>query len=160
MERLPESRVQLEITAEEEESAKAMQRAVRKVANQVTLPGFRKGKAPRVMIERAYGPEVFQEEATEILMTDLYRQALEQEDLVPVGDPTVDIGSTDPLVFTVVVPVYPEIDPGAYRDVRVEPIDATVDEAPSTSSWRRCASRTARGSIPRARGCRSAPGWS
>ena len=129
MERLPESRVQLEITAEEAESAKAMQSAVRKVANQVTLPGFRKGKAPRVMIERAYGPEVFQEEATEILMTDLYRQALEQEDLVPVGDPTVDIGSTDPLVFTVVVPVYPDIDPGAYRDVRVEPIDATVDES-------------------------------
>jgi trigger factor len=62
-------------------------------------------------------------------MTDLYRQALEQEDLVPVGDPTVDIGSTDPLVFTVVVPVYPDIDPGAYRDVRVEPIDATVDES-------------------------------
>jgi len=55
MERLPESRVQLEITAEEAESAKAMQSAVRKVANQVTLPGFRKGKAPRVMIERAYG---------------------------------------------------------------------------------------------------------
>ena len=129
MERLPESRVQLEIAAEEEESAKAMQRAVRKVANQVTVPGFRKGKAPRVMIERAYGAEVFREEATEILMTDLYRQALEQEDLVPVGDPTVDIGSTDPLVFTVVVPVYPDIDPGNYRDVRVEPIDATVDEA-------------------------------
>jgi trigger factor len=129
MERLPESRVQLEIAAEEEEAAKAMQRAVRKVANQVTLPGFRKGKAPRVMIERAYGPEVFQEEATEILMTDLYRQALEQEDLVPVGDPTVDIASTDPLVFTVVVPIYPEIDPGNYRDVRVESIDATVDDA-------------------------------
>ena len=98
MERLPESRVQLEIAAEDEEAAKAMQRAVRKVANQVTVPGFRKGKAPRVMIERAYGPGVFQEEATEILMTDLYRQALEQEDLVPVGDPEVDIASTDPLV--------------------------------------------------------------
>ena len=129
LERLPESRVQLEIAAEEEESARAMQRAVRRVANQVTIPGFRKGKAPRVMIERAYGPDVFREEATEILMTDLYRQALEQEDLVPVGDPEVDIGSTDPLVFTVVVPVYPDIDPGNYRDVRVDPIDATVEDA-------------------------------
>ena len=129
MERLPESRVQLEIAAEEDESAQAMQRAVRRVANQVTIPGFRKGKAPRVMIERAYGPDVFREEAAEILMTDLYRQALEQADLAPVGDPTVDVQSTDPLVFTVVVPVYPDIDPGSYQDVRVDPIDATVEEA-------------------------------
>ena len=62
-------------------------------------------------------------------MTDLYRQALEEQDIVPVGDPEVDIASYDPLTFTVVVPVYPEIDPGAYHDVRIEPIDAAVDDA-------------------------------
>jgi trigger factor len=129
MERLPESRVQLEITAEEEESAEAMRRAVRKVGNQITLPGFRKGKAPKAMIEQMYGPEVFLEEANRFLMSDLYRQALEREDLVPVGDPSVDISSNEPLSFTVVVPVYPEIEPGAYQDVRIEPIDATVDDA-------------------------------
>ena len=129
MERLPESRVQLEITAEEEESAEAMRRAVRKVGNQITLPGFRKGKAPKAMIEQMYGPEVFLEEANRFLMSDLYRQALEREELVPVGDPSVDISSNEPLSFTVVVPVYPEIDPGAYRDVRIEPVDAAVDEA-------------------------------
>jgi trigger factor len=129
MERLPESRVQLEITAEEEESAEAMRRAVRKVGNQITLPGFRKGKAPKAMIEQMYGPEVFLEEANRFLMSDLYRQALEREDLVPVGDPSVDISSNEPLSFTVVVPVYPEIDPGAYRDVRIEPIDASIDDA-------------------------------
>ena len=111
MERLPESRVQLEITAEEEESAEAMRRAVRKVGNQITLPGFRKGKAPKAMIEQMYGPEVFLEEANRFLMSDLYRQALEREELVPVGDPSVDISSSEPLSFTVVVPVYPEIDP-------------------------------------------------
>jgi trigger factor len=62
-------------------------------------------------------------------MSDLYRQALEREDLVPVGDPSVDISSNEPLAFTVVVPVYPEIDPGAYQDVRVDPVDAAVDDA-------------------------------
>jgi trigger factor len=129
LERLPESRVQLEITADEPETAAAMKRAVRKVGNQITLPGFRKGKAPQAMIERAYGPDVFQEEANRYLMTDLYRQALEEKDIVPVGDPEVDIASYDPLTFTVVVPVYPEIDPGAYRDVRIEPTDAAVDAA-------------------------------
>jgi trigger factor len=76
-----------------------------------------------------YGPEVFLEEANRFLMSDLYRQALEREDLVPVGDPSVDISSNEPLSFTVVVPVYPEIDPGAYRDVRIEPVDAAVDDA-------------------------------
>ena len=129
MERLSESRVQLEITAEEEESAEAMRRAVRKVGNQITLPGFRKGKAPKAMIEQMYGPEVFLEEANRYLMTDLYRQALEREDLVPVGDPTVDIDSSEPLSFTVVVPVYPEIDPGPYGEVRIEPIDAAVEDS-------------------------------
>jgi trigger factor len=128
-ERLPESRVQLEIIAEDDETAEAMRRAVRKVGNQITVPGFRKGKAPRAMIAQMYGEEVFQEEANRYLMTDLYRQALEREEIVPVGDPEVDISSTDPLTFTVVVPVYPEIDPGSYRDVRVDPIDATVDDA-------------------------------
>ena len=128
VERLPESRVQLEITAEEEETAEAMRRAARKVGNQITLPGFRKGKAPRAMIERMYGPDVFEEEANRFLMTDLYRQALEREELVPVGEPEVDITSTAPLSYTVVVPVYPTVDPGDYRSVRVEPIDAAVGE--------------------------------
>jgi trigger factor len=128
VERLPESRVQLEITAEEEETAEAMRRAARKVGNQITLPGFRKGKAPRAMIERMYGPEIFEEEANRFLMTDLYRQALEREDLVPVGEPEVDITSTAPLSYTVVVPVYPTVDPGDYRAVRVEPVDASISE--------------------------------
>ena len=128
IERLPESRVQLEISAEEEETAEAMRRAVRKVGNQITLPGFRKGKAPRAMIEKAYGPDVFEEEANRFLMTDLYRRALETEDLAPVGEPEVDITSTAPLTYTVIVPVYPTIEPGDYRSVRFDPIDATVNE--------------------------------
>lgn len=128
IERLPESRVQLEIIAEETETAAAMDRAARKVGNQVTLPGFRKGKAPRAMIERVYGPDVFTEEANRYLLSDLYRQAVEQEDLAPLGDPEVEITSTDPLTYTVTVAVYPTIDPGDYTSVRVDPIDAAVDD--------------------------------
>jgi trigger factor len=129
IERLPESRVQLEITAEEAETAAAMDRAARKVGNQVTLPGFRKGKAPRAMIERVYGPDVFTEEANRFLLSDLYRQAIEQEDLTPLGDPEVEISSTDPLTYTVIVAVYPTLDPGEYTSVRIDPIDASVDNA-------------------------------
>lgn len=129
IERLPESRVQLEITAEESETAAAMDRAARKVGNQITLPGFRKGKAPRAMIERFYGPDIFTEEANRYLLSDLYRKAIEQEDLTPLGDPEVEINSTDPLSYTVTVAVYPTIDPGDYGSVRIDPIDASVDDA-------------------------------
>lgn len=129
VERLPESRVLLDIAADEEEFARAVDRAFRRVANQVAIPGFRRGKAPRSVIERMYGRELVVEEANKQVMSDLYRQALEQEELVPVGDPEVEIVTADPLAFKVTLPVYPTIDAGPYADVRVEPVDATVGEA-------------------------------
>jgi trigger factor len=121
--------VSLDIAADEAEFTKAVDRAARRVANEVVIPGFRKGKAPRAMIERLYGRDVFIEEANRDLMSDLYRQAMTQEDLIPVGEPEVEIISADPLAFKVTTAVYPTVDPGPYRDVRVEPLDATVDEA-------------------------------
>ena len=129
LERLPESRVLLDIAADEDEFAKAMDRAYRRVANQVAVPGFRRGKAPRGVIERMYGREVVVEDAHKQMMTDLYRRALEQEELVPVGDPEVELVAAEPLAFKVTLPVYPTVDPGAYADVRVDPVDAAVDEA-------------------------------
>jgi trigger factor len=129
VERLPESRVSLDIAADETEFAQAVDRAARRVANDVVIPGFRKGKAPRSMIERLYGRDVFIEEANRTLMTDLYRQAMTQEDLVPVGEPEVEIITADPLAFKVVTAVYPTVEPGPYQDVRVEPLDATVTDA-------------------------------
>lgn len=127
VERLPESRVLLDLAADDDEFAKAMDRAYRRVANQVAVPGFRRGKAPRNILERMYGHEIVVEEAHKQLMTDLYRRALEQEDLVPVGDPEVEIVEAEPLAFKVTIPIYPVIDPGPYTDARVESIDATVD---------------------------------
>jgi len=129
VERLPESRIQLDITADDDEFQKAMNRAYRRVSNQVAVPGFRRGKAPRNVIERVYGREVVVEEANRQMMTDLYRQALADEDVVPVGDPEVEIVTAQPLAFKVTVPVYPTIDPGPYGDARVDSADAAVDDA-------------------------------
>jgi trigger factor len=129
VERMPESQVRLDITADDDEFAKAMDQAYRKVSREITLPGFRKGKAPRVMIERYYGRSIFLEEAHKEIMDDLYRRALEQESLSPVGSPDVDITAIEPVGFTVTVPVYPDIDPGPYTDVRVEPADASINES-------------------------------
>ena len=106
-----------------------MRRAVRKVGNQITLPGFRKGKAPRAMIEQMYGPEVFLEEANRFLMTDLYRQALEQEDLVPVGDPRSISARTSHSRSRSSFRSIPRSTWRAISDVRIEPIDAAVDDA-------------------------------
>ena len=128
VERLPESQVRLEIAAEETEFAEAVEKAAKKVAREVAIPGFRKGKVPRHMIERMYGREIFLEEAHKSIMDSLYRDALKQEELVPVGDPHVEMTAADPVAFNVVVSVYPTIDAGDYASVRVDPIDAAVTD--------------------------------
>ena len=75
-----------------------------------------------------FGREMVVDEANRSLMDDLYRKAIEQEDLVPVGDPELDGIEPDPLQFTVIVPVYPTVDPGDYLSVRVEPADAALED--------------------------------
>lgn len=129
IERIPESQVRLEIAADPEEQNEAIEKAYRKVAREVVIPGFRKGKAPRSMIERYFGREMVIDEANRELMDSLYRRAIEQEDLVPVGEPELDSVEPDPLQFTVILPVYPTVDPGDYLSVRVEPEDASISEA-------------------------------
>lgn len=129
MERMPESQVLLDIAADDDEFTQAMERAFRKVSRQINIPGFRKGHAPRFIIEQMYGREVFLNEAQQDLMEDLYKKALQQEELVPVGSPDVELVEMEPLNFKVTVPVYPTIDPGDYTSVRVEPVDASIEES-------------------------------
>lgn len=128
VERIPESQVLLDITADDDEFNSAMETAYRTVGRQVQLPGFRKGKVPRGMIEKMMGREVFLEEANKHLMDDLYRRAVEGQDFVPVGDPNVEMVAIEPLSFKVTLPVFPAVEVGPYADVRVEPKDATVEE--------------------------------
>ncbi len=129
VERLPESQVQLDITADEAEFAQAIDRAFRQVSKTVQVPGFRPGKAPRQLVEQRIGRETIVEEANRVLMDRMYRDALKQENVQPIGDPVADITEFEPLAFRVVVPVYPTIEPGDYASVRVEPIDASITES-------------------------------
>lgn len=128
VERLPESQVVLDITTDEQEFEKALQRAYRKVVNQVRLPGFRPGKAPRFVIERMLGREVLIEQADRDLLDPLYQRALEQEAINPVGEPDVEIYQTEPLAFKVTVQVYPTIDLAGYGEVRAEPRPVAVTD--------------------------------
>jgi trigger factor len=126
VERMPESQVRLAIAADESEFAEAMDKAYRKVSREATVPGFRRGKAPRHIIERLYGREVFLEEAHKGLMDDLYRKAVTEADIVPVGNPEVEFVSAEPLEFNVIVPVFPTVDAGDYTSVRVDSLDASI----------------------------------
>lgn len=129
-ERKPGSLIELNITADEQEFTSEVDKAISRQAKNVQIPGFRKGKAPRQMVERFYGGrEAFQQDAAENLMDKYYRQALEQEDIRTVGEPEVTSLSFDPtLNFVVTVPVYPEVKLGEYKEVRVDPIDASVSD--------------------------------
>ena len=134
IERLPESQVVLDITTDTQEFDKALQRAYRKVVGQVRLPGFRPGKAPRFIVEQMLGREVLIEQADRDLLDPLYQQAIEREQLNPVGEPQVEIYQTEPLAFKVTVQVYPTLDLAGYGEVRVEPrqiaiTDEQVEEA-------------------------------
>ncbi len=132
-ERLPESQVRLEIISDEDEFTTAMDKATKRLAQRVTVPGFRRGKAPRTLVERHVGRTMIVDEANNALMDDLYRQALEQEDLTPVTRPSVEVLAAEPLSFRVEVEIAPTADVTGYEDVRVEPehiavTDTEVDE--------------------------------
>ncbi|HVX29014.1 MAG TPA: trigger factor, partial [Nitrolancea sp.] len=128
VERMPQSSVSLDIVAESDEFDKAMDKAYRKISRQVRIPGFRPGKAPRLIVEQRLGREVIVEEAQREIMDGLYRQALEQEDLTPVSEPSVDVYQDEPVGFRVEVQIYPTVDLNEYTEVRVDPQEVNVSD--------------------------------
>ena len=129
VERLPESQLLLDIVADDQEVNEAVEKAYRSVSRQIRVPGFRPGKAPRRIIDRLYGPSIYMEEAHRVVVDKLYREAVKQEDIIPVGQPSVEITEVEPLQFKITVPVFPTIEVGDYQSVRAEPRDASVDES-------------------------------
>jgi trigger factor len=129
VERLPESQMLLDIVADDKEVNEAKERAFRTVSRQIRVPGFRPGKAPRHIIDRLYGPDVYMQEAHRVVVDKLYREAIEQESIIPVGQPSVEITEVEPLAFKVTVPVFPTIKVGDYTSVRVDPRDASTEES-------------------------------
>lgn len=128
VERLPHSTVRLDIAADQEEFEEAVERAFRRISQRVQVPGFRPGRAPRRLVERRVGREYIIAEAQRELMDRLYREALQQHDLVPVSDPEVEVYQEEPLAFRVEVQIYPRAELDGYRDIRVEPREVTVAE--------------------------------
>lgn len=113
----------LKITLPAEEVNKGFKKAVAKIAGQVNIPGFRKGKAPRNIIEMHYGKEAVKQEAFELVANQCYTEALEQEKLIPVSDPKVEdsvFEDNKDMELTIKVTLKPEVKLGDYKELHVE----------------------------------------
>ena len=135
----------IEITKAEFEAAK--DKAFKKTGKNIAVPGFRKGKAPRKMIEKLYGEGVFFEEAFNIIYPDAMEMAVEKSGIKPVGRADVDLG--DPaeeggLTIIAKVPVEPEVELGEYKGIEVEKETVKVLQADVKAELNRMAQRNAR----------------
>jgi trigger factor len=137
IERKPGSLVSLHVEATADEVDAAIAGALRRLAARMRIPGFRPGKAPGPLVERAAGWEAVRQETVDHLVPDLYERAVEQSGLEPVADPELSIEPLEreqPLTFTATVTVKPDVDLGDYLSVRVayertEITDERVSEA-------------------------------
>ena len=123
------AKLTVEVPAEEVEAA--LQNAYLKNRKQISVPGFRKGKVPRQMIEKMYGPEVFYDDAANALIQKAYPQAADECELEIVSRPSVDILQLEkgkPFIFTAEVAVKPEVTLGQYKGIEVEKADTTATD--------------------------------
>ena len=131
-EKIDNHKVVLEIEVAAEQVNKAVEKAYAKLAKQVNVPGFRKGKAPRKVLELRIGKEAILDEAFELIAPAVYAEALEEQKIEPVSRPEIDVVTMQegqPLVFKATVVVKPEITLGQYKGVKVtKTVDAVTDE--------------------------------
>lgn len=124
------SQVLLNIEMEAGEVDKYLDRAYQRLAKRVSVPGFRKGKAPRDVLVRYVGKEMLFREALEDLIPEAYAEAVESQELEPIAQPSFEIVQTEPLVFKAVVPLKPTVKLGDYSQIKVEvqPVEVTDAE--------------------------------
>jgi len=120
-ERLGNCQTALTIEAEASELDKSLDDAYHHLVNEVSVPGFRKGKAPRAVLVQHIGKKSLLDEALEHLIPQLYKQAVESQEIEPLARPEIEIIQTEPVVFKAIVSLKPEIKLGDYHGIRVEP---------------------------------------
>ena len=131
VEKMEKNMAKLTIEVSAEELDKAMQNAYLKAKGRISIPGFRKGKAPRKMIEQMYGKGIFLEDAANALIPEHYSKALEECDLEIVSQPEIDVTQAEPgkaFIFTAEVAVKPEVTLGEYKGVEVPKSETEVTD--------------------------------
>ncbi|CAA7599455.1 FKBP-type peptidyl-prolyl cis-trans isomerase domain protein [Acididesulfobacillus acetoxydans] len=132
VEKLEKNVVVLEVTVEGAKFAQEVNRVAKTFANRVNIPGFRKGKAPRALVEKHVGKETLYNEALDHLLGPTYAEAVKESGITPVDRPEVDVVQVEDgkeLIYKAKVTVTPEVELGAYKGLQVEKEAAVVDES-------------------------------
>jgi trigger factor len=131
VEKLEGNMAKLTIEVPSEEFEAAVEKAYQKNKNKISVPGFRKGKVPRKMIEQMYGKEVFYEDAANLVIPSAYSDAVDECTEEIVSQPTIDVVQIEegkPFIFTAEVALKPEVTLGQYKGVEVGKIDVNVTD--------------------------------
>lgn len=139
--------VEFEFSVNGEDFRAGIEKAYRKNVGQINIPGFRKGKAPRQIVEKYYGSEIFFEDAVNIVLPDAYDKAIEEQNIEAVAQPEIDIKSIskeDGVVFTAKVTVKPEFELGEYKGVEVKKITHRTTEKEINGEIEKVRQRNAR----------------
>ena len=123
------AKLTIEVTAEDLE--KALNAAYQRQKKNISIPGFRKGKVPRAMVEKMYGPAVFYEDAVNSLIPQEYAKAADESGLDIVSQPEIDVVQIEkgkPFIFTAEVAVKPEVTLGEYKGLEVPKADLEVTD--------------------------------
>jgi trigger factor len=128
-EKVENSQAFLTIEMEPAEMEEGMQDAYRHLVQKTNVPGFRKGKAPRALLERTVGKGRMLEEAIDHIVPKAYEKALKEQEIEPYAQPSLEITQPEPLIFKAVVPLTPEVTLGDYKSIRMTPeVDEIKDE--------------------------------
>ena len=131
VEKLEKNMAKLTVEVSAEDLEKAIEKVYQKQKKQISIPGFRKGKVPRMMVEKMYGKEVFYEDAANDLIPDAYDKAVDECEEDIVSSPKIEVTQIEagkPFIFTATVALKPEVKLGEYKGVKIEKIDREVTE--------------------------------
>lgn len=147
VENLEKNMAKMTVEVPAENLEKAIKTAFNKNKNRFNIPGFRKGKAPLAMIEKMYGPEVFYEEAANLVLDESYPEAAKESNLEIVSRPEIDIvqiekGKT--FIYTATVAVKPEVTLGDYKGIQVEKASAEVTDEDVENELKRVQNQNSR----------------
>ncbi len=129
VEKLPGSEARVDVDFSWDEVEKASDKAFRKLVQKIDIPGFRRGKAPRSLVERRYGKEYIYQEGLDDLMNETYNSTLKENDITPIAQPEIDAPVLEigqPYHFTLTVPVLTPVELGDYHSLHFEREEATV----------------------------------
>lgn len=146
VEKTENSTAKVVLEVEKAQFQTALDKAYRKVKNDIYIPGFRKGKAPRKIVEGMYGANVFYEDAINLIFPDIWTAATEQESLNVVGSPSIadlNVEDSGNLVLTVEAGLYPEVTLGQYKGIEAEKADTAVTEEEIDAEVQKLADRNA-----------------